>query len=258
MKKFSCIILDLDGVVTDTRSLHAKAWKEMFDSFLQENRKSTAEKGRFKEFSLDEDYEQFVDGKPRYDGVRSFLESRNINLPEGHSSDSPEAKTICGLGNKKNQIFQRLLKEKGPLVFEDAVKAIKAWRKENIPLAIVSSSKNCSRVLNKAQLKNLFDVQIDGVVGEEKGLKGKPSPDYFLEAAKTLGCSSRSSILVEDALSGIEAGHSGGFGWVVAMNRSHHVSDHQKFFERGAHQVISSLEELQKDIKQNDLKAAAS
>jgi trehalose 6-phosphate phosphatase len=236
LKKIGAIILDLDGVVTDTRSAHGEAWKKMFDEFLQSEQQ--------KPFSIEFDYEKYVDGKPRLDGVRSFLESRKIDLTEGEEGDSAEKRTIHGLAEKKNQLFQKILKEKGPKVFQDSVEEIKEWKEQGIPVAIVSSSRNASLVLKKAGIQKLFDAQVDGDVGEELGLQGKPAPDYFLEATRRLGYSAADCVVVEDAQSGIEAGRAGGFKEVVGITRSPAINNEKALKEAGADRVVSSLRDL--------------
>lgn len=203
------VILDLDGVVTASASVHFRAWKETFDELLQARGAA--------EFT-EEDYRRYVDGKPRYDGVRSFLSSRGIDLPEGEPSDPPDRQTVHGVGNAKNARFRAFLEE-GVTVFDDALEALHAWRDQGLGLAIVSSSKNAETILASAGLTGWFDVRIDGIVGPQLGLAGKPAPDYFLEAARRLGVAPQDAMLVEDADSGIEAGRRGGFGCVVRVNR---------------------------------------
>jgi len=167
---FDAVIFDLDGVVTHTASVHARAWKRAFDDFLE--RRAEREGISFQPFVIDRDYPKYVDGKPRYDGVRSFLEARGISLPEGDPSDGPEAETVCGLGNRKNTIYNQMLDEGGVDVFEDTVEQIRRWRKLELKTAIVSSSKNCQPVLEAAGLTDLFDVRVDGVVSAQLGQGG--------------------------------------------------------------------------------------
>ena len=182
---YRAAILDLDGVITQTAHLHAQAWKQMFDAYLQERDKRESEDQR--PFDVGEDYEEYVDGKPRYDGVRSFLASRGIELPEGEPDDEPDRETICGLGNRKNEIFHELLGEQGVDVYEDAVEQIESWRERGLRMAVISSSRNCSAILKAAGLRELFVVKVDGVDSERLGLQGKPAPDMFLVEA-SCGC----------------------------------------------------------------------
>jgi alpha,alpha-trehalase len=182
---FSAVVLDLDGVITRTAQLHARAWKRMFDAYLRQRAETRRES--FEPFDIETDYRRYVDGRPRYDGVRTFLQSRGIELPEGDPSDPPSSVTVCGLGNRKNAVFHELLEESGVEVFEDAVGRIREWRARGLKTAIVSSSKNCARILKTAGLDELFDVRVDGVEASQLGLPGKPAPDIFLEAARRLG-----------------------------------------------------------------------
>lgn len=237
----SAIILDLDGVITQTATLHEQAWKKMFDAFLKKY-------GSQKEFS-EEDYELYVDGKPRYDGVRSFLESRDIEIKEGSEKDETKADTIYGLGKRKNQFFLELLERQGAQVYEDTVSSIRKWKKEGKKLAVVSSSKNCRPVLEKANLIELFDTIVDGTDALDQSLKGKPDPDIFLEAAHRLEVEPSSAVVFEDAIAGVEAGSRGKFGLVIGINRS---NDQQKMKEAGAHLVINSLSELNHKLTQNE------
>lgn len=215
--RIEALVFDLDGVITQTRTLHKKAWEKLFDDFFQKNpdNLNTQRTGGMSE----RDYATYIDGKPRYEGIKSFLSSRKISIPEGNQDDPPDASTIYGLGNKKNQLFQKLLKEEGAEVYEDAVAKIKIWRKHGIKTAIVSSSKNCRLILEQTGLDELFDVRVDGSVADQRGLKGKPDPDIFAEAVKDLGVSPEKSIVFEDAVSGVQAGQAGFFGLVVGVSR---------------------------------------
>ena len=238
---FDAVILDLDGVITRTAAVHARAWKEMFDRYLR--RREARGEGEFVEFDPEADYLQYVDGKPRYDGVRSFLRSRGITLPEGDPADAPEAETVCGLGNFKNQLYNKLLTEGGVEVFDDAVQRIRGWRAQGIDAAVVSSSKNCAAVLEAAALTDLFEVRVDGVDAERLDLEGKPAPDLFLEAARRLDVAPARAIVVEDALAGVEAGRAGGFGLVVGLDRSGIRGSALR--ERGADVVVGDLLQFQ-------------
>jgi len=236
---FDAVILDLDGVITRTARLHAQAWKRMFDEYLEQRAQSRSES--FEPFDADTDYRRYVDGKPRYDGVRSFLEARGIQLPEGNSSDEPSRETICGLGNKKNVVFHRLLQDMGVEVFDDALQRIHEWRNQGLKLAVVSSSKNCAVILERAGLSDLFDVRVDGVESARLGLNGKPAPDTFLEATRRLGVSPESAVLIEDAVAGVQAGRAGHFGLVVGVDRD---GDGRVLRENGADVTVRSLDEL--------------
>lgn len=239
-RDFEAVILDLDGVVTRTATIHALAWKKIFDEY-NELRASRGEE-RFAPFEIAVDYPRYVDGKPRYDGVRSFLASRGIELPEGSPEDGPGEVTVCGLGNRKNQLYNEMLEAGGVEVFEDTVAQVRAWRDMGLKTAIVSSSKNCAQVLRVAGLTDLFDVRVDGVVSARLGLSGKPEPDIFLEAAKRLGVSPERSAVLEDAVAGVQAGAAGGFGWVIGVDRG---DAREALLANGAETVVSDLRELE-------------
>ncbi|MGD8866894.1 MAG: beta-phosphoglucomutase family hydrolase [Gemmatimonadales bacterium] len=236
---FDAVIFDLDGVVTHTASVHARAWKRVFDEFLQ--RRAEREGTPFRPFQIERDYPEYVDGKPRYDGVRSFLRARGVHLPEGEPSDGPEAQTVCGLGNRKNELYNLMLDEGGVDVFEDTVEQIRVWRGMGLKTAIVSSSKNCASVLQAADLADLFDVRVDGVVSARLGLTGKPAPDIFLKAAELLNVDPERSVVFEDAVSGVQAGRAGGFGWVVGVDR---VGNPEVLLENGADTVVDDLRKI--------------
>lgn len=236
---FDAVIFDLDGVVTHTASVHARAWKRVFDEFLE--RRAEREGTPFRPFEIERDYPHYVDGKPRYDGVRSFLKARGISLPEGKPSDGPEEETVCGLGNRKNEIYNRMLDEGGVDVFEDTAEQIRVWRGLGLKTAIVSSSKNCAAVLAAAGLTDLFDVRVDGVVSARLGLTGKPAPDIFLKAAELLEVDPERSVVFEDAVSGVQAGRAGGFGWVVGVDR---IGNPDVLLENGADTVVDDLRKV--------------
>lgn len=229
-------IFDLDGVITSTAKVHAKAWKKMFDEFLNSRNEE------HKPMDIQEDYDNYIDGKPRYKGVKDFLDSRNIDIPYGEKSDPAEKETVCGLGNRKNQIFQELIKTEGFEVFEDAVDQIKKWRSKGIKTAIISSSKNCKPILEKAELTHLFEERIDGVVSEELKLNGKPDPDIFLEAASRLNIGPDKAVIFEDAIAGIQAGKKGGFFKVIGIN---HNGSPDILKEHGADITITNMHELE-------------
>ena len=231
-------LFDLDGVLTQTARVHAAAWKEMFDAFLRE-RARTGEP--FVPFDPVADYTQYVDGKPRYDGVRSFLASRGIRLPEGHPSDPPSAETVCGLGNRKNELVLALLKRDGVQVYEGSVRYVRAARDASLRRAVVSASANCREVLEAAGIDDLFEVSIDGVVVEQRHLRGKPAPDTFLAAAEELGAQPEEAAVFEDALAGVEAGRAGSFGFVVGVDRA---GQREALLQHGADIVVSDLAEL--------------
>ncbi len=237
--EFDAVIFDLDGVVTRTASVHARAWKQVFDEFLRQRAERTG--ARFEPFEIEVDYPQHVDGKPRYDGVRDFLASRGIALPEGEPDDPPDEATVCGLGNRKNELYNELLESGGVEIFEDTVERIRHWRRLGFKTAIVSSSRNCAAVLRATGLADLFDVRVDGSVAARLGLEGKPAPDIFVKAAELLGVDPARAVVFEDAVSGVEAGRAGGFGWVVGVDR---VGAKEVLLRSGADTVVSDLREL--------------
>jgi beta-phosphoglucomutase family hydrolase len=232
-------LFDLDGVLTETATIHAAAWKQMFDTYLRERATRTGE--RFAPFDPDVDYGQYVDGKPRYDGVRSFLASRGIDLPEGEPGDPTGAETISGLGKRKNEIVESIIREQGVEAYEGSVRYLEAARAARFRLAVVSSSTNAHDVLVAAGIDGFFDARIDGVVAERERLKGKPAPDTFLAGARALGVGPRSAAVFEDALAGVAAGRAGRFAWVVGVDRVGHA---EALREHGAHAVVHDLAEL--------------
>jgi beta-phosphoglucomutase family hydrolase len=232
-------LFDLDGVLTQTAKVHAAAWKEMFDAFLRERAASTGQP--FVPFDPVADYTAYVDGKPRYDGVRSFLASRGIELPEGEPSDPPSAETIYGLGNRKNELVLALLKRDGVQVYDGSVRYVHAVRDAGLHRAVVSASANCREVLEAAGIDDLFEVRIDGIVVEQRNLRGKPAPDTFLAAAVELGVGAADAAVFEDALAGVEAGRAGHFGFVVGVDRA---GQREALLEHGADVVVSDLAEL--------------
>jgi beta-phosphoglucomutase family hydrolase len=234
-------LFDLDGVLTQTARVHAQAWKEMFDAFLRERSKRTGEP--FVPFDKAVDYNDYVDGKPRYDGVRSFLASRGIVLPEGDPGDPPSAETVSGLGNRKNELVLTLLRRDGVEVYEGSVRYVRAVRDAGLHRAVVSASANTREVLKAAGIEDLFEVRIDGVIAAERHLRGKPAPDPFLAAAEELKVPAGEAAVFEDALAGVEAGRAGNFGYVVGVDR---VGQRQALLEHGADIVVDDLADLMK------------
>jgi beta-phosphoglucomutase family hydrolase len=232
-------LFDLDGVLTQTAVVHAAAWKQMFDEFLRD---SAARRGEpFVPFDSVTDYDEYVDGKPRADGVRSFLASRRIELPEGDPDDAPSATTIHGLGNRKNELVLALIERDGVEAYEGSVRYVRAARAAGLRRAVVSSSANCREVLEAAGITDLFEVRVDAIVSKREGLKGKPAPDTFLFAARALGLEPAGCAVFEDALAGVEAGRAGGFGFVVGVDR---VGQAEALRHHGADVVVSDLAEL--------------
>jgi len=232
-------LFDMDGVVTQTAVVHAAAWKEMFDDFLREYAKSTGTE--FVPFDPHAEYDAYVDGKPRLDGTRSFLESRGIHLPEGTPDDPPGTPTIYGLSNRKNDLVLAKLAAGGVQVYEGSIRYIRAVRSKGIATAIVSSSANTQQVLESAGIADLFDVRVDGVIAQQRGLHGKPAPDTFLAGAEELKVPSSHAAVFEDALAGVEAGRAGHFAFVVGVDRVGQAAELKK---HGADIVVRDLAEL--------------
>ena len=232
-------LLDLDGVLTRTAELHADAWKRTFDAFLRQ--RAEAEGRQPLPFDAVADYDAYVDGKPREDGVRSFLASRGIELPEGTPADPPSAETVQGLGLRKNELVLALMAERGVAAYEGSLRFLAEVRRAGLGLAVVTSSENADAILRAAGLEGRFDVQVDGNVADELGLAGKPAPDGFLEAARRLGVEPRSAAVFEDALAGVAAGRTGGFGFVVGVDRGGQAAELRA---HGADVVVSDLADL--------------
>jgi beta-phosphoglucomutase family hydrolase len=237
--KITTCLFDLDGVLTQTAKIHAQAWKQMFDDFLREWSQRTGEP--FEEFDRPTDYDEFVDGKPRLDGVRSFLQSRGIDLPMGSPSDPPEAETIHALGTRKNDLVLELIRQQGVEPYEGSVRFAEAARDQGLRRAVVSSSTNCQDVLVAAGIDQLFEARVDGVVAERERLAGKPAPDTFLEGARLLGAQPEQAAVFEDAQAGVEAGRAGDFGWVVGVDRTGQAD---ALRGKGADVVVEDLAEL--------------
>jgi len=232
-------LFDLDGVLTQTAKVHAAAWKQMFDDYLRRRAEQHGE--QFVPFDVEHDYDEYVDGKPRYDGVRAFLASRHIELPQGAPDDPPDAETIDGLGNRKNQIVLRMIHADGVEPYEGSVRYAQAARSAGLRRAVVSSSTNCRDVLKAAGILELFEHVIDGHVAEREHLNGKPAPDTFLAGARALGVTPDQSAVFEDALAGVEAGRRGAFAFVVGVDR---VGQADALKAHGADVVVRDLSEL--------------
>jgi beta-phosphoglucomutase family hydrolase len=232
-------LFDLDGVLTQTAKVHAAAWKQMFDEFLRSRAEASGD--RFVPFDEGADYDEYVDGKPRADGVRSFLASRKIELPEGTPDDPPKRDTVAGLGNRKNEIVLRLIHEQGVAPYEGSVRYVEAASAAGLRRAVVSSSTNCRDVLRAASIEELFEARIDGHVAEQEHLHGKPAPDTFLAGARALGMEASEAAVFEDAVAGVEAGRAGGFAFVVGVDRVGHADELR---EHGADVVVDDLADL--------------
>ncbi|HEY7322962.1 MAG TPA: beta-phosphoglucomutase family hydrolase [Candidatus Binatia bacterium] len=237
--RYEAVLFDMDGVITDTVSIHATCWKTMFDEFLQIW--ATRKGEPFRAFDIVSDYKLHVDGKPRYEGVRDFLKSRGIVLPEGTADDPPTAQTVCGLGNRKNELVNALLASTGVEAYAGTVAFLKYLRRMSIKTAVVTSSQNCQAVLRAARVDDLFDARVDGDVLVEQGLAGKPAPDSFLKAAEMLGVMPERAAVIEDAISGVRAGAQGGFGLVIGVARKGNA---EELKAHGAHVVVNDLAEL--------------
>ena len=237
--QYDAVLFDLDGVITDTANLHATCWKQMFDEYLQKRARQKGE--AFRPFDLAADYRLYVDGKPRFDGVRDFLRSRGIQLPEGTPDDPAEVETVCGLGNRKNDLVNRAIADEGVEPYEGTVQFIHQLRRNGFKIAVVTSSQNCTAVLKAAKLDNFFEVRVDGNTIHEQRLAGKPAPDTFLMAARLLGVEPTRTVVIEDALSGVEAGCNGKFGLVIGIARKGNA---EELKHHGAHLVVDDLGEL--------------
>lgn len=232
-------LFDLDGVLTQTATVHAAAWKEMFDEFLR--RRAEERDERFVAFDAVEDYEKYVDGRPRYEGVTSFLASRGITLQDGSPADPAQAETVHGLGNRKNEIVLAMIRRDGVEPYRGSVEYVRAARAAALRTAVVSSSSNCRDVLAAAGIEKLFEAVIDGVRAERERLRGKPAPDTYLAAARELGVQPGVAAVFEDALAGVEAGRAGRFGTVVGVDR---LGQADALRAHGADVVVADLAEL--------------
>jgi len=235
-------LFDLDGVLTQTARIHAQAWKEMFDAFLRDWADRHGQP--FEAFDRPTDYDEYVDGKPRLDGVHSFLVSRGIELPMGSPADPPEAETVHGLGTRKNDLVLELIRQQGVEPYEGSVRFAETVRDQGLRRAVVSSSTNCRDVLVAAGIDHLFEEIMDGTIAERERLAGKPAPDTFLAAARMLGAQPAEAAVFEDAQAGVEAGRAGNFGWVVGVDRTGQA---EALRRRGADLVVQDLGELLAD-----------
>ncbi|HSC26594.1 MAG TPA: beta-phosphoglucomutase family hydrolase, partial [Vicinamibacterales bacterium] len=233
------VLFDMDGVVTDTAEAHAAAWKLLFDGYLEQ--RAAERGGQFRPFDPDSDYREYVDGKPRYDGVRDFLASRGIELPYGSEDDPPEKETVSGLGNRKNRHFRTWLRNHPVKTFPGALALIAALKDARIKVAVFSASRNAEVVMRSAGVLDLFDAKVDGADLAKLRLPGKPDPAMLLAAAARLGTPPGRAAVVEDALAGVEAGARGGFGLVIGVDRA---GQGQRLQEAGADLVVGDLAEL--------------
>ncbi len=236
---FEAVIFDLDGVITRTALVHSSAWTRMFNDYLVYRGKTYNE--QHKVFTHEEDYLPYVDGKPRYKGVADFLASRSINIPYGSPADGPEMETVCGLGNRKNQYFNLILENEGVEVYESTISLIHELLSHEIKIGVASSSANCKKVLEKVGILDLFQTRVDGEVSALLKLKGKPEPDIFTTACDNLKSEYKNSVVVEDAVSGVQAGRAGGFGLVLGIAREGNADE---LLKNGAHIVVDDISEL--------------
>ena len=232
---YEAVLFDLDGVLTATARLHAASWKRMFDDYLRG--RASARGDPFRPFEMP-DYARFVDGRPRYDGVRTFLASRGIVLDDGDPGDPPGIETVCGLGNRKNAMFADLLASEGVAVYDGSLAVVRHLLRNGVRAAVVSSSRSCEAILHAAKIADLFELRVDGQVAAQQGLAGKPAPDTFVYAARVLGVAPSRAVVVEDAIAGVEAGRAGGFGLVVAIDRT---GASEALAQAGADHVVTDL-----------------
>ena len=236
---YDAVLFDLDGVITTTEKIHSACWKKTFDEFLGAR---ASERGEiFVPFSEIDDYLEHVDGRPRHEGVRGFLLARGIELPEGDGNSPPGEQSVFGLGNRKNQLFKKTLEKESPGIYETSITLARRLKEAGFRLGVVSSSRNCRAVMAAAGIENLFEVTVDGVTAAEKGLRGKPEPDTFIEAAAALGSKPEKSIIIEDAAAGVAAGARGGFGFVIGVARK---QNEDELLSNGADVVVGDLGEF--------------
>jgi beta-phosphoglucomutase family hydrolase len=238
-ERFKAVLFDLDGVLTSTMSIHASCWKKMFDAYLEQRAERFAERQR--PFEIDQDYKPYVDGRLRQDGVRSFLASRGIKLPEGTPDDPPTRETVWGLGNRKDRMVHAVLEADGVEIFPGALRVVRRVRADGLMTAVVSASRNCRLILQVAGIVDLFDEVVDGAVAARLGLHGKPAPDTFLHAAQQLAVEPQAAVVVEDAVAGVAAGRAGGFGLVIGID---HHGDRSALQGSGADIVVEDLEDI--------------
>ena len=237
--RFDAVLFDLDGVLTSTAKIHSRCWKTMFDAFLSQ--RAAEGKEPFRPFDIETDYKLYVDGKPRYEGVRSFLASRDMSLSEGTPGDLPTANTVCGLGNRKDELVKEAIDRGEVEPYPGSVALVRRLREQGIRTAVVSSSNNCEQVLRAAGIFDLFEARVDGLVASQLQLPGKPAPDTFLKAAQLLGVRPGRAVVVEDAIAGVTAGRAGGFGLVVGVDRE---GGGDALRTHGADVVVTDLGEL--------------
>jgi beta-phosphoglucomutase family hydrolase len=238
-------LFDMDGVLTQTALVHAAAWKEAFDGFLKEESARTGK--TYAPFDPEGDYEKYVDGEPRADGVRNFLAARGITLPEGTESDPPDARTVNGVGNRKNELVLEVIKKQGVALFDGAKDLVNELRRREKKVAVVSASENTVAALTAAGIVDMFDAIVDGLVVKSLHLAGKPAPDSYLEGAKKLGVAASKAVVLEDALSGVEAGRAGHFGLVIGLDHHDETGQHDyadQLRAHGANVVVTSLRQL--------------
>jgi alpha,alpha-trehalase len=235
---FDAAIFDMDGVVTRTAMVHAAAWKLMFDEYLKERQKLG--ESSFEPFDVDMDYRPYVDGRPRYDGVAAFLAARGLSIPFGTPDDAPGTHTVCGLGNRKDVLFQRRIRDDGVQIYESTVDLIRLLKAAKVKAGIFSASRNAPAVLAAAGVIDLFDDRVDGVVADELDLPGKPQPDMLIEVTRRLGAVPQRTVVFEDAVAGVQAGRSGGFGLVVGVNRGGRPGS---LLENGADVELTDLDQ---------------
>jgi len=245
LARYQAWLFDMDGVLTKTADVHAAAWKEAFDGFLKEE--STRTGKTYAPFDVGADYQQYVDGEPRADGVRNFLAARGITLPEGNDDDPTNARTVSGVGNRKNELVLRVMATQGVAVYDGAVALVKELRRRGVKVAVVSASENTQAALSAAGIDDLFDARVDGHVVKDLHLAGKPAPDSFLEGATMLGVTADQAVVIEDALAGVQAGRSGHFALVVGVDNHDGAGQHEyadELHAHGADVVVRDLREL--------------
>ncbi len=236
LRDYDAFLFDLDGVITRTATVHAAAWQRLFDEYLAEIAAGTD--ATVRRFDPVDDYRTYVDGRRRYDGVEAFLTARGLTLPHGSPDDPPSARTVCGLGNRKDRYFHDALRERGVQAYDDTVEVVTAVRGWGGRLAVVSASENCAAILDAAGLRDAFDALVTGIDAHRLDLAGKPAPDTFLEAARRVDVVPDRCVVFEDAIAGVQAGRRGGFGLVVGVDRRH---DPARLEQAGADVVLDDL-----------------